>query len=153
MKPLLVCVDFSDVTPRVMDEARDLARTLTAGVHVIHVVPTPPDYMMYSPGASMPMAAVAPDMRVETERLQTLIAPLADASVKAWYEVLEGQVIDEIIATANRIGAGHIVMGSHGHSAFYNLVLGSVTEAILRKVDVPLVIVPSPKPATKRRKS
>jgi len=152
MKPLLVCVDFSDVTPRVMDEARDLARALDSNVHVIHVIPTPPDYMMYSPGASMPMAAVAPDMRVETERLQKLIAPLADASVKAAFEILEGHVIDEIVATAKRIDAGHIVMGSHGHGAFYNLVLGSVAEAIMRKVDVPLTIVPSPKPATRRKK-
>ena len=145
MKPLLVAVDFSDVTPRVMDEARDLARSFSCDVHLIHVVPVSSDYIMYSPGVAMPMSAVAPDMRVETERLQKLAAPLADASVKAGYEALEGIVIDEILATADRIQAGHIVMGSHGHGALYHLVLGSVTEAVLRKSKIPLVIVPSQK--------
>lgn len=143
MKPLLVCVDFSDVTPRVMDEAKELACAFHSDVHAIHVVATPPDYIMYSPGAAMPTAAVAPDMKVETERLQKLLAPLTDAGINASFEVLEGFVVDDILFKAKKIDASHIVMGSHGHGALYNLVLGSVTEAVLKRSRIPLVIVPS----------
>lgn len=143
MRPILVCVDFSDVTPRVMDEAKELALALRTEAHLLHVVPMQADYVMYSPGAALPTVAVAPDLRVETEKMLKLKTQLVEAGISASFEMLEGVVVEEILAAAERTNAQRIVMGSHGHGALYHLVLGSVSEAVLRKSKVPLVIVPS----------
>ena len=34
-------------------------------------------------------------------------------------------------------------MGSHGHGAIYELLVGSVTEGVLRKARCPVLVVPS----------
>jgi nucleotide-binding universal stress UspA family protein len=44
------------------------------------------------------------------------------------------------------------VMGSHGHTAFYDLLVGSTTHAVLKRAKCPVVIVPPrAQPEPKRR--
>jgi len=145
MGTILVCVDFSDVTQRVMDEAQAMAKTMGDQVRLIHVIPFEADYVMYSPGTALPGAVVAQDRKVETERLQKLTTQLTEAGVSASCELLEGGVVSDILEEAERVKARRIVMGSHGHSSLYELVLGSVTEAVMRRAKVPVLIVPSKK--------
>jgi nucleotide-binding universal stress UspA family protein len=38
--------------------------------------------------------------------------------------------------------AGLVVVGSHGHGALYNLLVGSVAEGVIRHSTVPVVVVP-----------
>jgi hypothetical protein len=35
-----------------------------------------------------------------------------------------------------------VVLGSHGHGAFYNLIVGSVAEGVIRHSKVPVLVVP-----------
>jgi len=44
---------------------------------------------------------------------------------------------------ADAVNADFIVMGSHGHGAMYNLLVGSVTEGVLKRSTRPLLLVPS----------
>jgi nucleotide-binding universal stress UspA family protein len=54
--------------------------------------------------------------------------------------VAEGDVVAEILAEAE--SADMVVMGTHGRSGFDRLVLGSVTEKVLRKAKCPVLTVP-----------
>jgi nucleotide-binding universal stress UspA family protein len=38
------------------------------------------------------------------------------------------------------------VVGSHGHGAAYDLLVGSISAGIIRKAEVPVVVVPAEKP-------
>ena len=49
----------------------------------------------------------------------------------------EGTVVEEILKTAQEISADLIVMGSHGHGPVYNLLVGSVTEGVLKAGPAP----------------
>ena len=53
--------------------------------------------------------------------------------------------MDRILHEATEQDAGLIVMGSHGHGAIYNLLVGSVAEGVLKGVSCPVLIVPSEK--------
>ena len=44
-----------------------------------------------------------------------------------------------------RLKADVVVMGSHGHSALRNVLVGSVTEGVLRKAGCPVLVVPRKK--------
>ena len=55
-----------------------------------------------------------------------------------------------IIEQAQKSRAAYIVMGSHGHSALYDLLAGSTTTGVLKRSTCPVLIVPpAPKPAAK----
>ena len=53
-----------------------------------------------------------------------------------------GPVVACILDKATKYGAGLVVVGSHGHGALYNLLVGSVAEGVIRHSTVPVVVVP-----------
>jgi nucleotide-binding universal stress UspA family protein len=61
-------------------------------------------------------------------------------SVKETY-LLEGRADEEIVALAEEIGAGLIVMGSRGHGRLRRTLLGSVSDAVVRHAHCPVTIV------------
>jgi nucleotide-binding universal stress UspA family protein len=56
----------------------------------------------------------------------------------------EGAVVEEVLKTAREVSADLIVMGTHGHGSVYNLLVGSVTEGILKASERPVLLVPAP---------
>ena len=64
-----------------------------------------------------------------------------------------GAPVPHIVEQAEKCGADYIVMGSHGHTAFYDLLVGSTTHGVLLRAKCPVVIVPAAKTgAVKQRK-
>lgn len=59
---------------------------------------------------------------------------------KSTYKV--GGVAEEINDYASKTKMNMIVMGSHGHGAFKNLLTGSVTTKVLALASIPVLIVP-----------
>jgi nucleotide-binding universal stress UspA family protein len=148
MKPILACIDFSDTSIPVLDEADRLAEALDAKIVVLHVEPLEPDYVAFDMGYAAPTTTVTPvEQRAAYSELQRwakrLKAP--DRQVETVYD--HGLVIDRIVASAGDHDAGMLVMGSHGHGALYHLLMGSVTEGVLRKVNRPVLVVPAQEPS------
>jgi nucleotide-binding universal stress UspA family protein len=56
---------------------------------------------------------------------------------------LQGATVATVLAEADRLGAELIVLGSHGHGAVYELLVGSVAEGVVRRSKVPVLLVPS----------
>ena len=68
------------------------------------------------------------------------LAAFVDSSIgpdAAHLQVTEGDVISEIVQLAAALPADVVVMGSHGISGFKQLLLGSVTERVLREAPCP----------------
>ena len=55
-----------------------------------------------------------------------------------------------IAAEAEKRKADYIVMGSHGHTGFYDLLIGSTTSGVLKRANCAVVIVPSQKKPRRR---
>jgi nucleotide-binding universal stress UspA family protein len=56
-------------------------------------------------------------------------------------QVLVGRPVDEIVAAAEAPGIDLVVMGARGLGALERILLGSVSEGVLRHVHRPLLIV------------
>ena len=55
-----------------------------------------------------------------------------------------------IVEQAEKSRADYIVMGSHGHTAFYDLLVGSTTHGVLMRAKCPVLIVPAAKEKKRR---
>jgi len=143
MKTLLVPIDFSDVTPRVLERATELARALGGRLVVLHVIQPPVNLSSSDPilieNTARITAAAEKAADKNLERLEKgLKADLADVEVVR----LTGAPVARILEQAAQRSADFIVLGSHGHTAVYDLLVGSTAHGVLKKAACPVIIVP-----------
>jgi nucleotide-binding universal stress UspA family protein len=67
---------------------------------------------------------------------------IAHAGITAELHEPTGDVAEEILHRAEALNADLIVMGTHGHGAMYKLLVGSVTEGVLKRSKRPVLLVP-----------
>ena len=163
MKRFLVAIDFSEVTPLVIHLARQLAKALAAEIHLVHareITAAPmPGSLGYglagmpelAPMTGVPVAGFEPmseaiaESEDEKSRLARWQAEMAQEGVKVTLHEPTGVVAEEILKQADAISADLIVMGTHGHGAMYNLLVGSATKGVLKRATRPVLLVPSPR--------
>jgi nucleotide-binding universal stress UspA family protein len=144
MKTILVPVDFSDVTEKVVDTAAQLAEAFESRIVLVHVAEPEPQFVGYDPGPMSVRVAVAGDIHVDQRRLEALKLKFSGTEVLALQ--VQGSIPEEILSLAQEHSATLIVMGSHGHGALYRLLVGSVANAVLKAGICPVLIVPSERP-------
>ena len=140
---ILVCVDFSEVSDAVVEHAKTIAALAGAEVRVLHVAAPDPDFVGFEAGPDSVRRQVAQTLREEHKTLETIARRLAEANVRAASIMVQGPTAETILEHVRRFRADLVVLGSHGHSALYHLLAGSVAEEVLRKSSVPVLIVPS----------
>jgi nucleotide-binding universal stress UspA family protein len=163
MKRILVPIDFSDVTPPVIDLARQLAKAFGAEIHLVHVkeltaaaAPGTLGYGIAGMSELAPMSGVPvpgfepmpqpiPEDEGQKSKLTQWQRELADGGIKVTLHEPTGVVAEEILNQADELNADLIVMGTHGHGAMYNLLVGSATKGVLKHTTRPVLLVPGPK--------
>lgn len=58
--------------------------------------------------------------------------------------LVEGEPKQDILRTAEHVGAQVVVLGTHGRKGIARLVEGSVSEYVLRHSSIPVIVVPTP---------
>jgi nucleotide-binding universal stress UspA family protein len=163
MKRILVPIDFSDVTPPVIDLARQLAKALAAEIHLVHVkeltAAAAPGTLGYglagmpelAPMAGVPVPGFEPMAEAvskdegQKSKLAKWQEEITQSGVTVSLHERTGAVAEEILNQADELNADLIVMGTHGHGAMYNLLVGSATKAVLKHTTCPVLLVPGPK--------
>ena len=156
MKTILVPIDFSDATARVLEQARELGKAFGAQIHLMHVrqIPAPLPTSPLGYGAlGMPEMVPGPVPQEVTQPIEPNESE--KRKLKEWKSEMEraglatklhepaGDIVDEILERVNALKVDGIVMGRHGHGAMYNLLVGSVTEGVLKRASCPVLLVPS----------
>jgi nucleotide-binding universal stress UspA family protein len=146
MKRILVPIDFSDATLRVIDLAQQLAKALDAEIHLVHVkeltAAAEPGTLGYGLAGMPELAPVDEDEQSKLTRWQEKIA---QSGVKVTLHEPTGAVVEEILNEADVANADLVVMGTHGHGAMYNLLVGGVTKGVLKRSTRPVLLVPGPR--------
>ena len=142
MKTILVPVDFSDATAGISREAVRLARAFAANIVMVHIAAPEPEFVGYDAGPPSVRSAVARDLAEEHRRLHELTTSLDGQGVQVTALVFQGYPVEKILAEAEKWDVDLIVMGSHGHGILHNLLVGSVTDGVLRRATCPVLVVP-----------
>lgn len=149
---IIAAIDFSDVTAAVVARAADLASALGARLWLIHVATPQPDFMGYEVGPVYIRDSVAQQLRSQHQHLHRLRQSLQNQGFDVTAMLVSGTPARKILTEAQRLEADMIIMGSHGHGALFNLLMGTVCNGVLRKAPCPVVIVPA-KPAPQREEA
>ena len=142
---ILVPIDFSDVTDRVLEEASLAARARNAKVWLLHVAMPEPDFVGFEGGPDVVRDQVAREYREEHRRVQEYAARLAENGIDVTALLVQGPTVQTILDEADHHAAELIVMGSHGHGTLYQVIVGSVSEGVIRKTKCPVLLVPASK--------
>lgn len=135
LKTILAPTDFSDLSARGVRYACQLAKDVGAEVIIFNVV-------------LLDETNVVDKREVEQhkKRLDEFIAEKiagAGADLKIRNVVNAGQPFGAIVDCAENEHIDLIVMSSHGRSGLSRMLIGSVTDKILRGAPCPVLVVPS----------
>jgi nucleotide-binding universal stress UspA family protein len=145
-KQIICPVDFSESSVRALACAAAIARWYDAQLTVLHVVPTF-ESMQVRGDIVEPIHLVTPMPREQVLDEMSRFLNLATLSPRANALAETGDPQATIIDQALSTRADLIVMGTHGRRGFKRLLLGSVTEAVLREAPCPVLTVPPHAPA------
>jgi nucleotide-binding universal stress UspA family protein len=133
---LLVALDHSAASERVLRAAKELATQLGAEVFVLHLRERE---LMGRTGV------VATEESKEAQgQVDEAVAELKDAGLSAEGSVLNtlyGHAAREIVEQAKEHDVGIIVMGTRGHSEPESLVIGSTAHKVLHLADRPVLVI------------
>jgi len=135
--------DFSELSVAALPLAMDLADKYEAELHCLYVVEEPQIYSSLEMGSvAIPTAGeLTESARGRIERFGQ--EHLANAPHGYTTKVVVGHAATEIVNYANEIGAGMIVMTTHGYSGVKHMMLGSTTEDVLRHAGCPVMSIRS----------
>jgi len=151
MKTILTPVDFSPATRGVLAAALDLARSMGGRVVLLHAVQYPVITTDYGLTAEMLQETVQANETAARRQMAHLEKSLVDQGVPVSSQLASGFAAGNIIDAASKHEAAYIVLGSHGHTAFYDLLVGSTTHAVLKKSPCPVVVVPPEQKRAERK--
>ncbi len=145
---LLVCTDGSPESQGAYAAALDLARSSGSKVYLLQVVASIPGYELQPLDLMAPTAQVNLEMmalmeKATRERLETHQAEAAQQGVDLEIRVRTSAVAyDGILEEAEAIQPHLIIMGRHGRTGLYRLLMGSVTARVIGHSPFNVLVVP-----------
>ena len=133
---LLVAVDHSEVSARVLDAAKDLASLSKGKVWVLH---------LREKEVIAQMGDVPSESDAEADQaVREGVDLLRQAGIDAEGEVRQttfGHAAREIVADAKEHDASVIIMGSRGRGDFAGALLGSTAHKVIHLADRPVMVI------------
>jgi nucleotide-binding universal stress UspA family protein len=137
VQTILLATDLGPASSAAVDEAIDLAQRLRAQLLVVSVI-DPANLRL--PGGRA--ASRIDQVRDERSRLAAAFAARGRAAgVQVRFLIWEGDPGEGIVEAAEAERADMIVVGTHGRSGLGRLLLGSVSEHVIRHAAVPVLVV------------
>ena len=159
MKKVLIALDYDPSSQKVAEKGHALAKLMGAEVVLMHVLSEPVYYssLEYSPivgyndsmnMSTFPIDTVQGLKKAAQHFLDRTKYHLGDENIKTLLG--EGETADSILESAKSQDADIIVLGTHSRKWLENILMGSVTESVLKQSTLPLFIVPTKKQDDKK---
>lgn len=144
VRRILCPIDFSDASRAALDQAATIAEWFDAAITAVHV--SSPARVIEGPllFAALPVGDVSdtPGSRAQRALIEC-VRPLRDRGLAVDAVVVEDSDVDRrILAIAETVSTDLLVIGTHGRTGLDWLIVGSVTDKILRHATCPVLTVP-----------
>ena len=143
MKNILAAIDFSDISPLIIDKAAEISQCFASKLWLIHVAAPDPDFIGYGTGPQSERDWRAKTLREEHRYLQDRALELDRQGIDVTPLLIQGATTKTIIQESLKLKADMIVIGSHGHNTLYKALVGSVSEGVIGKASCPVLLIPA----------
>lgn len=142
MKNILVPTDFSIESLNAVDYAAEMALSLKASLHILHIYQPPA-----SAYAELPMPPVQMEENLDSldqrmEELRSRLETITKGEITLKMELRIGNIRAEIAEVVHQLEPMLVVMGSHGAGKIERWLMGSHTLWASKHLPCPLIIVP-----------
>jgi len=139
-KKILFPTDFSDVSQKAVKYIKQLKGAGAQEVIVLHVIDEKELLVL----SRVPDQYLQIKAQMEKEIAEEMAAVEADMTAEGFrvkLKVKTGKPFTEIMMTAADEKVSIIVVGSHGRSNIGEMLMGSVSENVIRHAKVPLLVI------------
>ncbi len=151
MKKVLIALDYDPTSQKVAETGYSAAKKMNSEVILLHVITDPEHYSSTEYSGIMGMQGYMDTSQIQTDSPEGLLNAshhflnkiklhLNDDRIQT--VVREGDVAETILETAKDRFADMIAIGSHSQKWLENVLIGSITEKVIRHTPIPLLIVP-----------
>jgi nucleotide-binding universal stress UspA family protein len=140
---ILLAIDGSDESKLAAQAATELSRETGSEVHLVYVLPTPAQLIghhLYTDEVRESLIGGAERdaetfLKEQAEKISSDGGKVADTHLRS------GDPDKEILRTAESLGVGLIVMGSRGLGSISRMLIGSVSDSVVRHAHCPVFVV------------
>ena len=140
---ILVAIDLSGVSQKILDKAKTLALALPAKVCLLHVVEDDLDLLGHEPDLQDTSDQGPQEFPQEHKDLQKEVDELRESGIDTKGLLAQGSVVDVILQKSKQLGIDIIIVGTHGHGGVHHMIFGSVSEGVLRNSSCPILVIPT----------
>ena len=144
MKRILAAIDFLDTTDKVINHAKKMTKESNGELLIVHSE-TLKSYLsaITTEFNQTPSMELINTQKKKIEgRLKEIHDNLSKDGIRAECILMEGPTVDNILKEAEIFNADLIIIGSHKHGRFYNLLFGSVHKSLITLSTIPVLVIP-----------
>lgn len=142
MKTVIVPVDLSAFSDKIVDAAVDFAKIIDAKLVLLHVVSLDVGFIIGDVGFQYLPELEKTTLEEDAKLLTGLQERVKSKGVECEALVKQGIPVDVILEETKNLGADIIAIGSQGHGTLYKAFVGSVCSDVIKQSEVPLYVIP-----------
>ncbi len=144
IKDILVPIDFSDTTDKIIAVAIEQALAFNATIHLLHVQVPFVNAALHNMKSSLAYEESSQEIRkYDQEHLDKTAEKIKNKGISTETTLVNGNPSEEILSYCEANNIDVTIIGSHGHGALNHIILGSVSEKVLHKSPCPVMVVRS----------
>ncbi len=131
---ILVTVDGTPTDRAIIEHVKELAKVMGSHLVLLHVADGWAA-RTYGPDA------VSPEIRDDTQYLETVRAEFQREGIPAEAELAYGDPAKEIIRWVRQKGCDLVAMSTHGHRFLADIFLGNTASQVQHSISVPVLLL------------
>jgi nucleotide-binding universal stress UspA family protein len=132
---ILLATDGSEDAELAATTAKALAKITGSELHVVTLAEEYPSYDAYRPLAHRSRELAREVLDEQVKKIENLGGTIAGSHLRT------GGAAEESVALAEELEAGLVVVGSRGRGRIKRLVMGSVSDSVVRHAHCPVLVV------------
>lgn len=144
MKNILIPIEFDNIAQKLIDTGIKLAEKFDSKIWLIHIAAPEPDFVQYTSGTGPndEREARATILKKERKMIQKYSDDLNNRDIETTALMVQGQTIETIMEKVEALKIDLIITGNNKHGFIYKLFIESVSEEIIKKSKIPVLLVP-----------